>query len=57
VSETPLGAARRHYAPVPVGGAELFQHTAALVFSSGMKARLTGLGRLLRTLAGIGRAR
>jgi acyl-CoA reductase-like NAD-dependent aldehyde dehydrogenase len=57
VSETPLGAARRHYAPVPIGGAELFHHTAALVFASGMKARLIGLGRLLRTLAGIARAR
>jgi acyl-CoA reductase-like NAD-dependent aldehyde dehydrogenase len=57
VSETPLGAARRHYAPVPVGGAELFHLTAALVFASGMKARLTGLGRLLRTLAGIVRTR
>jgi acyl-CoA reductase-like NAD-dependent aldehyde dehydrogenase len=57
ISETPLGAARRHHAPVPVGGSELFHHTAALAFASGMKARLSSLGRLLKTLAGIARTR
>ncbi len=57
VSETPLGAARRHYAPIPAEGAELFRRTAALAFASGMQARLTALARLLGTLAGLARAR
>jgi acyl-CoA reductase-like NAD-dependent aldehyde dehydrogenase len=57
VSETPLGAARRHYAPVPVGGAELFRQTAALAFTPGVGKRLAGLGRLLRTLMAMVRAR
>ena len=57
VSETPLRAARRHYAPAPAGAAELFRQTAALAFASGAGKRLVGLGRLLRTLTAMVRAR
>jgi delta 1-pyrroline-5-carboxylate dehydrogenase len=57
VSETPLRAARRHYAPAPAGAAELFRQTAALAFASGARKRLAGLGRLLRTLTAMVRAR
>jgi acyl-CoA reductase-like NAD-dependent aldehyde dehydrogenase len=57
VSETPLRAARRHYAPAPAGAADLFRQTAALAFASGMGKRLAGVGRLLRTLMAMARAR
>jgi hypothetical protein len=48
---------RRHYAPAPAGAAELFQQTAALAFASGAGKRLVGLGRLLRALTAMARAR
>jgi hypothetical protein len=57
VSETPLPAARRHYASAPAGAADLFQQTAVLAFASGAGKRLAGLGRLLRTLTAMARAR
>lgn len=57
VSETPLRAARRHYAPAPAGAADLFRQTAVLAFASGMGKRLVGLGRLLRALTAMVRTR
>jgi aldehyde dehydrogenase (NAD+) len=57
VSETPLRAARRHFAPAPAGAAELFRQTAALAFASGAGKRLASLGRLLRALTATARAR
>ena len=57
ISETPGRAARRHYEPLPPAGADLFQNTAAVAFASGVKARLAGLVRLLKTLTGLARAR
>ena len=57
VSETPLRAARRHYAPAPAGAADLFRQTAVLAFASGMGKRLVGLGRLLKALTGMVRTR
>jgi len=56
-SETPARAARRHYDPIPPNGADLFRETVAVAFASGAKSRLAGLGRLLRTLIGLVRAR
>jgi len=53
VSETPLRAARRHYAPAPAGAADLFRQTTVLAFASGMGKRLVGLGRLLKALTGM----
>jgi len=57
ISETPGRAARRYYDPLPPAGADLFQDTAAVAFASGLKARLAGLGRLLKTLTGLAGAR
>lgn len=56
-SETPARAARRHYDPIPPNGADLFRETVAVAFASGARPRLAGLGRLLRTLIGLVRAR
>jgi acyl-CoA reductase-like NAD-dependent aldehyde dehydrogenase len=57
ISETPLRAARRHYDPMPAPGDDLFRYTAAVALGSGPRERLAGLGRLLRTLGRLVRAR
>jgi acyl-CoA reductase-like NAD-dependent aldehyde dehydrogenase len=57
VAETPLGASRRHFGPVPAGAAELFRATVRLAAIPGRVWRGAALAQLVAVLARLARER
>jgi len=57
VSETPLGAARRHYVPVPAAVVDLFRTTVRVGFTTGLGSRSRALVALARALLRLMRER